>query len=161
MMDIFRRLKSELDNYSLNVESMDVDRPWGGFFVIKEVHVERFAEIYFDGLSIQDFKFSNKLSPKILIVKPFSRLSWQYHHRRAETWKIIEGPVGVKRSYDNVEGELLVYNKGDIISLKQEERHRLIGLNNWAVVAEFWQHTDSFSPSDETDIVRLQDDYGR
>jgi len=42
-------------------------------------------------------------------VKPASRLSWQYHNRRAE----------------------------------------------------IWQHTDKNNPSDEDDIIRVQDDFGR
>ena len=50
---------------------------------------------------------------------------------------------------------------GDQIKLKKGERHRLIGLNDFAVLAEIWQHTDSNNPSDENDIVRLSDDYGR
>jgi hypothetical protein len=29
------------------------------------------------------------------------------------------------------------------------------------MVAEIWQHTDPNHPSDEDDIVRLQDDFGR
>jgi mannose-6-phosphate isomerase len=41
------------------------------------------------------------------------------------------------------------------------ERHRLIGLDSWRIVAEIWQHTDLENPSDEDDIVRLQDDFGR
>jgi len=48
-----------------------------------------------------------------------------------------------------------------LITLKQGERHRLIGLNDFGVVAEIWQHTDVNNPSDENDIVRIQDDYGR
>jgi hypothetical protein len=40
-------------------------------------------------------------------------------------------------------------------------RHRLVGLGDWGVLAEIWQHTDLQNPSDEEDIVRLQDDYGR
>ena len=50
---------------------------------------------------------------------------------------------------------------GDIIQLKQGERHRLIGLNGWGIVAEIWRHTDAENPSDEDDIVRVQDDFGR
>ena len=50
---------------------------------------------------------------------------------------------------------------GDKIKLKQGKRHRLIGLEGWGVVAEIWQHTDAANPSDEDDIVRLQDDFGR
>jgi len=29
------------------------------------------------------------------------------------------------------------------------------------VLAEIWQHTDAQNPSDENDIVRVQDDFGR
>ena len=50
---------------------------------------------------------------------------------------------------------------GDQITLKKGERHRLIGLSDFAVIAEIWQHTDPNNPSDEKDIVRLSDDYGR
>jgi hypothetical protein len=39
-------------------------------------------------------------------------------------------------------------------------RHRLIGLDDFGVVAEIWQHTDAI-PSDEEDIIRVQDDFGR
>ena len=51
--------------------------------------------------------------------------------------------------------------KGDKIKLQKGERHRLIGLDGWGVIAEIWQHTDAENPSDEEDIVRLQDDFGR
>jgi hypothetical protein len=52
-------------------------------------------------------------------------------------------------------------HKDDVIKLKQGERHRLMGLGNWGIVAEIWQHTDVSNPSDEDDIVRLQDDFSR
>jgi hypothetical protein len=45
--------------------------------------------------------------------------------------------------------------------LKKGERHRLIGLDDYGVIAEIWQHIDTENPSDEDDIVRVQDDYGR
>ena len=50
---------------------------------------------------------------------------------------------------------------GNFIQLDKGERHRLIGLDSWGIVAEIWQHTDPENPSDEDDIVRLQDDFGR
>jgi hypothetical protein len=34
-------------------------------------------------------------------------------------------------------------------------------MDNWGVVAEIWQHTDPAVPSDEDDIIRVQDDYNR
>ena len=47
------------------------------------------------------------------------------------------------------------------LTLKKGERHRLIGLSEWGIIAEIWQHTDAENPSNEDDIVRLQDDFGR
>ena len=102
-----------------------------------------------------------KLSPKILVVQPTKKLSWQYHHRRHEIWKLIDGEAALARSNNDQESETILLNKGDIVELQQGERHRLIGLSDWGVVAEIWVHTDIDNPSNEEDIVRLQDDFGR
>jgi mannose-6-phosphate isomerase len=158
---IFEKVRQEILNLGLIIESFDFNRPWGGFFVIDEKQAQEFANVYFEGFNVDMLRVSGKLSPKILLVKPGARLSWQYHHRRAETWKVITGPVGIVKSNDDTEGEIINYQNGDILILQQGERHRLIGLDNWGVVAEFWQHTDVENPSDEEDIVRLQDDYSR
>ena len=114
-----------------------------------------------DGIDIGTLKIGGKLSPKILVVAPDKRLSWQYHHRRAEIWKVVNGTVGVIMSDTDKEGELKSYKPGDQITLKKGERHRLVGLKEWGTVAEIWQHTDANNPSDEDDIVRVQDDFGR
>ena len=158
---IFENIKNEFEANQLKIVSMDQGRPWGGFFVIAEVQAQQFANQYFDGLDVATLKRGGALSPKILVVAPEKRLSWQYHHRRAEIWRVIQGKVGVKRSNDDTEGELELLNVGDTIVLSQGERHRLIGLNDYAVIAEIWQHTDPNYPSDEDDIVRVQDDFGR
>ena len=104
---------------------------------------------------------SGKLSPKILVVAPEKRLSWQYHNRRAEIWKLIGGTAAVITSSTDHENEKMYLKIGDIVQLKQGERHRLVGLETWGIVAEIWRHTDAENPSDEEDIVRLQDDFGR
>jgi mannose-6-phosphate isomerase len=88
-------------------------------------------------------------------------LSWQYHNRRAEIWQVFKGSAGIIRSDTNIENEMKIYNEGDQIVLKKGERHRLIGLDETSVVAEIWQHTDADHPSDEEDIIRVQDDFGR
>ena len=106
-------------------------------------------------------KIGGKISPKILIVSPNSKLSWQYHHRRTEIWRVFKGKVGISRSFDNIEKPVKILNEKDQIKLQKGERHRLIGLDDFAVVSEIWQHTDSDYPSDENDIVRISDDYGR
>lgn len=142
------------------VSAIDTLRPWGGFLVIDETCTQEFITSFFPELKKADLG-EGKLSPKILIVAPHKKLSWQYHHRREEIWKLIDGVSGLIRSETNIEGELLRMNKGEVVYLKTNERHRLVGLDDWGVVAEIWKHTDSKHPSDEDDIVRLQDDFGR
>ncbi|WP_242919944.1 phosphoheptose isomerase [Pontibacter liquoris] len=158
---IFRKTAQQLQEQGFTINKQDPTRPWGGFFVINEDQAQQFADTYFDGMSIDQLKISGKLSPKILIVAPEKRLSWQYHHRRAEIWKVVEGKVGVVTSDTDEEGDVKELMPGELITLKQGERHRLVGLKDWGVLAEIWQHTDVELPSDEDDIVRVQDDFGR
>lgn len=158
---LFQETEQKLREQQFNISSQDQSRPWGGFFVIDEAQAQDFANTYFDSMPVEELKISGKLSPKILLVAPHKRLSWQYHHRRAEIWKVVKGTVGVVTSDTDEEGALKVLNPGDLITLRQGERHRLVGLEGWGVLAEIWQHTDAENPSNEEDIVRVQDDFGR
>jgi mannose-6-phosphate isomerase len=158
---IFNEVTHFLQEKRLNVASKDDSRPWGGFFVLDENDAEKFIAVFFPHLTKAALTISGKLSPKILLVAPEKRLSWQYHHRRAEIWKLIAGEAAVMVSDTDEENEIINLQKGDIIELKQGERHRLIGTENWGVIAEIWRHTDFNNPSDEDDIVRVQDDFGR
>lgn len=159
--DLFKKISKKLSSQGFQIDQIDMERPWGGFFVINEAQAQAFADQYFGGLDVNQLKISGKLSPKILLVAPQTRLSWQYHFRRAEIWTVVEGTVGVITSPTDEQGELRTLNQGDTITLEQGERHRLIGLDGWGILAEIWQHTDASNPSDESDIVRVQDDFGR
>lgn len=158
---VFESVAEYLHQQDLKIRTEDSSRPWGGFFVLDESQAEKFISLYFSHLTKEDLSISGKLSPKILIVAPNQRLSWQYHFRRAEIWKLIGGTGAVVTSDTDEEKETTLLNIGDIILLKQGERHRLIGLDGWGIVAEIWRHTNETEPSDEEDIVRLQDDFGR
>lgn len=158
---VFRQIEQYLNENGIKIQSKDDNRPWGGFFVIDTAYTRTFIDHYFSGASIGKIDTDLHLSPKILLIQPEQRLSWQYHHRRSEIWTVAKGEVGVLSSDTDEQGDLKVLKKGDVIQLGQGERHRLVGLHDWAVVAEIWQHTDPDNPSDEDDIVRLQDDYGR
>ena len=158
---LFKETKEKIEQNGFSIVDRDSDRPWGGYFVIEEEQAPEFAKFYFDNIPMKDLQISGKLSPKILLVEPGKRLSWQYHHRRAEIWKVLEGPVGVITSDTDEEGPLETYATGELVRLNQGERHRLVGLKKWGILAEIWQHTDADNPSDEEDIVRLQDDFGR
>jgi len=159
--DYLKNISEVINSLGLRISSYDFERPWGGFFIIDENQAQKFADIYFDGKNTKDLQIAGKLSPKILAIQPNSKLSWQYHHRRAEIWRVFRGKVGISRSLDNIEKPVKILNEKDQIKLKKGERHRLIGLDDFAVVSEIWQHTDPDYPSDENDIVRISDDYGR
>lgn len=161
MNEIFSRYQDKLTEQGFTFERTDFARPWGGFFVIEEREAPTFIARYFPGMASDDLIGGRKVSPKILVVAPHKRLSWQYHHRREEVWRVVDGPVAVARSKDDEQPAPETYESGETIVLAQGERHRLIGLDAWGIVAEIWQHTVSGKPSDEEDIVRLQDDFGR
>ena len=157
---IFSDIQLYLDEANLSVSKIDIERPWGGFFVIEEKESEKFIEHFFPDLNKSEL-LKGKLSPKMLLVAPHKKLSWQYHYRRSEVWKLVKGEAAVVTSDTDIENETTFLKRGDTITLKKGERHRLVGLNEWGIVAEIWIHTDANHPSDEEDIVRLQDDFGR
>ena len=160
-MVFMEKTLEEIELKGFKVVDKDFERPWGGFLVIEESQAQNFSNSFFNGIDVSDLKISGKLSPKILMVKSKSRLSWQYHFRREEIWSVYRGTVGVVVSDTDFEKEMIQLRQGDQIKLKKEQRHRLIGLDDWAVIAEIWQHTEKDNPSDEDDIVRINDDYGR
>ena len=158
---VFENVSRYLGENDIKIANLDSSRPWGGFFVIDEQEAEKFISLYFPHLTREMLTIAGKLSPKILVVAPDKRLSWQFHHRRAEIWKLIGGVAGVITSDTDVEKHKTILNIGEIVQLKQGERHRLIGQGGWGIIAEIWQHTNAVSPSNEEDIVRIQDDFGR
>jgi mannose-6-phosphate isomerase-like protein (cupin superfamily) len=160
MQTVFQTIKQQLQSQGFTVDYQNLQRPWGGFYALQESQAVMFIKLHFpehqkllaDGLP---------LKPKVLMVAPGKRLSWQYHHRRSELWRVVEGPVGVVMSETDEENEPKHYQTGELITLPKGVRHRLIGLENTGIIAEIWQHTDPQNPSNEDDIVRLQDDFGR
>ncbi len=136
----------------------DYEKPWGGYLRIDESQIDMFTSVFFKGVEV---RVHGKLTPKILFVAPHQRLSWQYHHRRTELWRVVTGPVQAEKSETDTETPPISYAVGDLIDLGPQVRHRLIGADSWGVVAEIWQHTDPTNPSNEQDIVRVQDDFGR
>jgi mannose-6-phosphate isomerase-like protein (cupin superfamily) len=154
-------IRKEIERRGFSMVRFDLNRPWGGFFALHEEDAPAFVDAYFPGYSLDELLLGGKLSPKYLMVNPEKRLSWQYHHRRAELWRVLQGPVWVASSPSNEEPAPECYQPGEVITLPVEMRHRLIGGAHVGIVAEIWQHTMPHHPSDEEDIVRLQDDFGR
>ena len=158
---VSQQIGTYLKEKGFTVIASDFQRPWGGFFVIDEAQAPAFAKQFFPEVKLDDLRIGGKLSPKILVTQPSKRLSWQYHHRRAEIWKLVAGEAGVATSATDEQGPVKTLAVGEIVKLDKGQRHRLVGTGNWGMVAEIWQHTDANNPSDEDDIIRLQDDFGR
>lgn len=147
------------------VADVDSNRPWGGFIRFAYKDGDTFVGEFFPDIDPTEARLGNpdaELSPKILLVAPEQRLSWQVHARRAERWKFLNDGGYYKSTDPNEPGELVEAQAGDVVQFKAGECHRLVGAkNNYTLVAEIWQHTDINQPSDEDDITRLQDDYKR
>ena len=158
MNKYYTDIREEIESLGFNVVDYDFNRPWGGFLLIDESQSQDFINTF---IPLENLKIEDRLSPKILIVNPDSRLSWQFHYRRKEIWRVYKNSVGIVRSMDNNQNEMEILKEGDTITFQIEERHRLVGLSNFGVVAEIWIHTDLKNPSNEQDIVRLEDDYSR
>lgn len=160
--EVFKQVNDFLSGQGFTVVDKDFSRPWGGFFVIDEEQARKFSHVFFPTKEMALSQMVGKLSPKILMVQPEKRLSWQYHFRRSEIWKLVAGKAGVVTSKTDEEQPVEALEVNRIIELPQGVRHRLVGLpGSWGMIAEIWQHTDPSHPSDENDIVRLQDDFGR
>ena len=162
-LKIFEKVSLLLNSKGIKVSDTDFNRPWGGFFVvdIQGDSSKNFINAFYPELKPELDIAGLPLSPKVLCVAPERRLSWQYHHRRSEYWKLIDGVAGYIKSDTDEQNPVKNMIKNETLILKQGERHRLVGLNEWGIIAEIWKHTMPLQPSDENDIVRLQDDFGR
>jgi mannose-6-phosphate isomerase-like protein (cupin superfamily) len=106
-------------------------RPWGKF---------------------RSFPHKQAGSIKIITVEPGGILSLQYHHGRSEFWVILDEGLEV-----TVGDKVWQPEKNEEILVPRKTPHRLRGIGReHARVMEIW-----IGRSDESDIVRLQDDYGR
>ncbi|MEN6519642.1 MAG: phosphoheptose isomerase [Armatimonadota bacterium] len=157
---VFNRILAEVKGFGLDVVDQDFKRPWGGFLRFDEESLGAFFQAYWQG--VDTGAEVGRRDPKVLVVAPAQRLSLQSHHRRSELWRILDGPVLVQHGPDRDHLTSDVLLPGDVIHLPCGHLHRLAAsLTTWGRVAEIWMHEDADNPSDESDIVRIQDDYSR
>ncbi|HOJ27128.1 MAG TPA: phosphomannose isomerase type II C-terminal cupin domain [Candidatus Saccharicenans sp.] len=91
-------------------------------------------------------------SLKIITVNPGGLLSLQYHRQRSEYWVVLD--VGLEVTLG---ARCWQPQPGEEIFIPAETPHRLKGAGSQpARVLELW-----LGSSDENDIVRLEDIYGR
>ncbi|OGD20160.1 MAG: mannose-6-phosphate isomerase [Candidatus Aminicenantes bacterium RBG_13_59_9] len=91
-------------------------------------------------------------SLKIITVRPGRALSLQYHHRRSEFWVVLDSGLEMtlgRRVWRPRRGEEI------FIPCRTPHRLRCVGRRPGRVM-ELW-----IGRSNEADIVRLKDDFGR
>lgn len=111
-------------------------RPWGNFEILTD---------------------NENIKIKIITVNPGQRLSYQYHHKRAEDWYIISGVASI-----TIDGNTQLYKAGQHVHIPVEARHRVsndVTYNGEQSVVFLEVQTGTYFGED--DIVRISDDYGR
>ncbi len=159
--DVINHYRDILKTQNIELDHIEYDRPWGGEIWVKNEFSVPFQDIYFADTQYFDKNLQGPPTPKLLIVTPGGRLSWQYHRRRQEIWRVVLGPIGVIRNNSDYMPDIEVFTTDSLVEIGKEIRHRLVGLDNWGVVAELWKHNDPANVSNEDDIIRIKDDYGR
>lgn len=87
---------------------------------------------------------------KVIKVKKGQRLSLQKHKLRSEFWFVAEGIAKIQKG--NISMKL---KTGETVSFKKNEAHRLEGITDVTIIEL------SSGNHNESDIIRLADDYGR
>jgi len=156
----FARLMAEARDLGLEVREVDSTKPWGGYIRFRRASLGSFLAAYWRGIQVRDADLD--LDAKLLLVAPRHRLSLQSHARRSELWRVLEGPAVVSMGPSENELDQRLVRPGKVVTLPCGWVHRVSAPDNgWAILAEFWQHEDPAAPSDENDIIRYEDDYGR
>lgn len=106
------------------------ERPWGKF---------------------EQFTHNVSTTVKIIYVNPHEELSLQYHDKRDEFWKILEGnPILI------IDNKLIKAKPGDEYFVPRKTNHRIMSEDTPIQILEI-----AFGEFDESDIVRLNDKYNR
>ena len=100
--------------------------------------------------SFRQFVLNRKCTVKIHYVNPNGILSLQKHKKRDEEWYFLT------EGYVQLGNKIRKVKKGSLIKIPKNTAHRLFAKKKQAVVLEI-----AFGTFDESDIIRLEDKYGR
>jgi mannose-6-phosphate isomerase len=119
------------ESYDPREQIFTAERPWGQF---------------------EQFVSNATVTVKIITVQPGHRLSLQTHEHRGEMWQILDVPIEV-----TVGERTWTAEPGETVWVPQNAVHRMGNKgDDPGRVLEV-----AFGEFDESDIVRLEDDYTR
>ena len=111
---------------------MTEERPWGTY------------EILLD---------TDYCKVKRIIVNTGEQLSYQYHNHRNEVWVIVKGDAQI-----TLNNNITNHYYGDIINIPKLTKHTVKNIGIEELIFIETQYGESFN---ESDIIRLNDKYGR
>lgn len=97
------------------------------------------------------FTLNEKTTVKIITVKEGESISLQTHEHRDEFWRVLKGSGTIRIGTTDHEA-----HEGSQYFCPRHSEHRVTGGAGGTVFLEI-----AFGDFDETDIVRLEDRYGR
>lgn len=109
-----------------------VEKPWGTYETIYE---------------------DSNTKVKVIRISPGQRPSYQYHHKRTETWTLVQGEGTLL-----LDDSTLTLKKGDTVFIPKLSKHRMQNTGQEDLVFIEVQLGEYFG---EDDIVRVSDDYNR
>jgi mannose-6-phosphate isomerase-like protein (cupin superfamily) len=98
----------------------------------------------------KEFVKNKKCTVKVIEVKKGQAISLQYHKNRSETWYFLSN------GFVQIEDKRLKVKAGDSLEIKKGQLHRAFATKKDFIFLEV--ATGDFS---ESDIVRIEDKYGR
>ncbi len=99
----------------------------------------------------EEFIQNAPVTVKLITVKQGEEFSLQKHHKRQEFWKVVKGTPHIL-----IGEKVFDAHEGDEFTVPVETNHRVSAPNDEVELMEIAQ-----GEFDETDIVRLEDKYGR
>ncbi|MEK6945356.1 MAG: phosphomannose isomerase type II C-terminal cupin domain [Nanoarchaeota archaeon] len=100
--------------------------------------------------NFKEFAKNKKCTVKIIELKPGQEFSLQYHKNREENWYFLDSGTAI------VGNRKFKVKEGDVVKVPRKTKHRVIAGKKRVRFLEV-----SYGDFDESDIVRLEDKYGR
>jgi mannose-6-phosphate isomerase len=99
----------------------------------------------------EKFHENKPCTVKLIYINAHSRLSLQYHKKRSEFWKVVKGNAVI-----DLEGKTLILAEGETLTIPRQAKHRVAALDGDCTILEI-----AYGRFEESDIVRIEDDYQR
>ena len=99
------------------------------------------------------YALTDRYAGKILFIKKGNRFSLQYHKEKDESMHLFNGRAIMEIESETGQMENRELNPGDSIRVPPKTKHRIEALEDTTIL--------EVSTPELTDVVRIDDDYGR